>query len=116
MKKFEEKDDERESRIQDEVVVDCYDEYEQAAGWETYLGDKLNFPFKAKRIGEHGGSQVNVLGMSEIDSMKGIFVEVELKGEIVDLPVEQIEPIAVDEETREGIEDWHYWIAQGHQF
>ena len=116
MKKFEEKDEEREHRIDFEVIVDCYDEYEQAMGWETYLGDKLDFPFKAKRLGKHGGSQVEVLRMSDIDSIKGIFVEVELKGEIVDLPLEQIEPIDADEETQEGIEDWHYWIAQGHQF
>ena len=38
MKKFEEKDEEREHRIDFEVIVDCYDEYEQAMGWETYLG------------------------------------------------------------------------------
>ena len=55
MKKFEEKDEEREHRIDFEVIVDCYDEYEQAMGWETYLGDKLDFPFKAKRLGKHGG-------------------------------------------------------------
>ena len=44
------KDQEREDRIYNEAIVDCYDEYEQAAGWYYYLGDRLSFPFKAKCV------------------------------------------------------------------
>ena len=35
----------REHRIKMEIIVDCYDEAEQAMGWYYYLDDKLNFPF-----------------------------------------------------------------------
>jgi hypothetical protein len=37
-------DPEREERITMEIVVDCYDEYERAAGWYCYLQDELQFP------------------------------------------------------------------------
>ncbi|MBF0289346.1 MAG: hypothetical protein HQM14_16130 [SAR324 cluster bacterium] len=33
-----------------EIVVDCYDEYEQAMGWIIYLSENLNCPFKAEYI------------------------------------------------------------------
>ena len=32
------------------------------------------------------------------------------------VPLAQLVGIAVDDQTRQGIEDWHYWIAQGYQF
>jgi hypothetical protein len=41
-------DDIREERIIMEVIVDCYDEQEQAMGWYYYLNDRIDFPFKAK--------------------------------------------------------------------
>ena len=44
------KDEAREERIMMEIVVDCYDEDERAMGWETYLGETLQFPFQAKCI------------------------------------------------------------------
>jgi hypothetical protein len=28
----------------------------------------------------------------------------------------QLEGIDVDEDTQEGISDWHYWVEQGYQF
>ena len=36
----------REKRIMNDIVVDCYNEQEQAMGWYYYLEDNLNFPFK----------------------------------------------------------------------
>jgi hypothetical protein len=27
----------------------------------------------------------------------------------------QLEGIGVDEETRQAIEDWHYWVNQGYK-
>jgi hypothetical protein len=38
-----ERDEEREERIQMEVVVDAYDSEEQAMGWYYYLQDKIIF-------------------------------------------------------------------------
>ncbi|EKE14812.1 MAG: hypothetical protein ACD_12C00286G0002, partial [uncultured bacterium] len=35
----------------EEATVDCYDEYECLAGFSSYLGDKLLFPFSAQIVG-----------------------------------------------------------------
>jgi Calcium binding len=37
----------RENRIDYEIVVDAYNEYEVAIGWLTYLQDHLKFPLEA---------------------------------------------------------------------
>jgi Calcium binding len=31
------------------------------------------------------------------------------------VPLAQLEGIAVDELTRQVIQDWHYWVAQGYE-
>jgi endonuclease I len=41
-----ERDENREERIDMEVVVDAYDEEERAMGWYYYLAENINFPFK----------------------------------------------------------------------
>jgi hypothetical protein len=81
MKKFEEKDQERENRIRDEAIVDAYDAVEKALGWYYYLKDKINFSFKAKCIKEISisplkkGETIKVVGMlSEEDCENGMFV------------------------------------------
>ncbi|PJE63264.1 hypothetical protein COU88_00480 [Candidatus Roizmanbacteria bacterium CG10_big_fil_rev_8_21_14_0_10_39_6] len=43
----------------EEATVDCYDEYECLAGFSSYLGDKLLFPFSAQIVGE----EVKVVGL-----------------------------------------------------
>jgi hypothetical protein len=43
-------DEAREKRIDDEIIVDCYDETERAMGWYCYLEDRLEFPFRAQCI------------------------------------------------------------------
>lgn len=45
-----EKDNDREDRIDMEVVVDAYASDERAMGWYYYVSDNCNFPFKAKCI------------------------------------------------------------------
>ena len=48
------KDEEREERIQMEIIVDAYEPEEQALGWHAYLSDNLHFP---SRIGTIGSSK-----------------------------------------------------------
>jgi hypothetical protein len=43
-------DDQREDRISDEILVDCYNETERALGWYYYLEANLLFPFEATCI------------------------------------------------------------------
>jgi hypothetical protein len=59
----------REERIQNEIVVDCYNESERFGGWYCYLEEKLKFPFSALCVATSPvsplkrGEQVEVIGM-----------------------------------------------------
>ena len=41
-------------KISDEATTDCYNEYEQIAGWCAYLEDKIDLPCKCK-VGQKEG-------------------------------------------------------------
>jgi hypothetical protein len=113
----------RERRIEQEIVVDAYTPEERAMSWNYYLEEKLQFPFKAKciAVGEISplkkGEEVEVVGMAkEEDCMHEMFVLIRFAGRKLGVPLAQLEPIETDEETREGIEDWRYWVGMGYVF
>ena len=117
-----ERDEQRESRIQDEVVVDAYDAEEQAMGWYYYLAETITFPFQAKCIQEIRKSPlklnevVTVMDMISDDDSYEMLAEIEFMGRTMGAPFYQLEPIDVDENTRQAIEDWQYWVARGYRF
>ena len=117
-----ERDESREHRIEFEIIVDAYSEEEQALGWYYYLQDRLIFPFQARCISVRRisplrvGEVVQVTGMaSEEDCMHEMFVEVRWQGRTCGTPLTQLEGISLQDEARQAIKDWHYWIARGHQ-
>lgn len=116
-------DKDREERISMEIVVDAYDEIERALGWYYYLQENLNFPFKAKCITERStsplrkGEKVEAVGMPpEEECENEVFVNIKWQRRTLAVPLSQLEGISVDEETEEGIADWHYWVKRGYQF
>ena len=118
-----EKDEAREYRIDMEVVVDAYDEVERALGWYYYLDEKLSFPFLAKCIAKRPTSplrvrdEVEVIGMpSEDECERETFVTIRWEREGLAVPLSQLEVIHADDETREAVGDWHYWVNRGYQF
>ena len=118
-----EKNTERENRIAEEIIVDAYGPEEQAIGWYYYLQDTLYFPFPARCIVEREisplrkGDEVEVLNMApEEECQHEMFVGIrwERKRPLA-VPLSQLRPIAeTDEDTREAVEDWHYWVRQGY--
>jgi len=32
------------------------------------------------------------------------------------VPLAQLQPLDVNEQTQEAVEDWHYWMARGYEF
>ncbi|NEQ99973.1 MAG: calcium-binding protein [Cyanothece sp. SIO2G6] len=115
-----ERDPEREERITMEAIVDCYDEYEVAAGWYCYIEDKLNTPFTATWVSKNPGKSktVQVVGMASSDECeRELMVEIELDDGIFSVPLSMIEPATdTDPETQQVIADWQYWIGQGNEF
>jgi hypothetical protein len=118
-----EKDEVREHRIMMEAVVDAYGPEEQAMGWYYYLDDKVQFPFEAECTRERQisplkvGERVQVSGMTpESECMREMFVEIEWLDRTFGVPLAQLQPLDVDDETQEAIEDWHYWVDRGYEF
>lgn len=116
------KNSERENRIAEEIIVDAYGPEEQAMGWYYYLEDKLHFPFLTKCIAERAisplrkGDEVEIVGMAdEEECQHEMFVETPWERRTLAIPLSQLKPIAeADKDTREAIEDWHYWVKQGY--
>jgi len=117
-----EKDEAREDRISMEVIADAYNTEEQAMGWYYYLDDKIQFPFDAKCVVERRisplnvGDQIKVLQMApEDECIHEMFVEIEWSDRTFAVPLSQIQPLNVDRNTQEAIEDWHYWVSRGYE-
>ena len=63
------------------------------------------------------GEKVKALGMSdEDDCMREMFVQIEWQGREMGVPLAQLKPIGVDDETGQAIEDWQYWVEMGYEF
>ncbi|HLZ59376.1 MAG TPA: calcium-binding protein [Ktedonosporobacter sp.] len=117
-----EKDEEREERIDMEIIVDAYGPEEQALGWYNYLDDNLQFPFKARCIASRKisplepGEEVKVVSMApEEECEHEMFVFIKWKQRQLAVPLMQLEGMKVDEETQQAIEDWQYWVERGHK-
>jgi len=118
-----EKDNDREERIDVEVVVDAYGSDERSMGWYYYISDNCNFPFKAKCINERRSSpleikdEVEVLDASPADECeKEIFVDISWNNRLLAVPLSQLEGIDINAQTKIIIDDWHYWVARGYEF
>jgi len=115
-------DEEREERINMEIIVDAYGPEEQASGWYNYLSDTLQFPFSARCIVRRTtsplepGDEVEVVDMApDEDCEHEMFVLIRWKQRQLAVPLMQLEGIQVDEETQQAIEDWHYWVNSGYE-
>jgi hypothetical protein len=117
------RDPRREERITNEIIVDAYGPEEQAMGWYYYLEGKLHSPFRARCISKRAISPLNtddeveIVGMAPEDECQHeMFVKMRYERRTLAIPLSQIEPVTgTAKETREAIEDWHYWIGQGYE-
>ena len=114
------RDEEREERITMEIIVDAYTPQEQAMGWYYSLEDRLHFPFVARCITERSisplrvGDEVDAVGMApEAECQHEMFVLISWERRTLAVSLVQLKGIAMDDQTRQVIEDWHYWVAQG---
>src|SRR5258707_10029307 len=110
----------REERILMEVIVDAYNEDERATGWFNYLEEKLDFPFLTRCVKERAisplrvGDEIEVVGMGPDDEcLREMFVEMPWEKRMLAVPLSQLELVHGDKETRQAVEDWHYWVNMG---
>jgi len=117
------RDEAREHRIAMEIIVDAYGPEEQAMGWYSYLQDQLQFPFTATCSAQRMisplevGDEIEVIDMADAAECEHeMFVVIRWQRRGLAVPLAQLTGINIDEETQQAIEDWHYWINQGHQW
>ena len=84
--------------------------------YHGYLSKNLSFPFQAEHGAEYGHpARVKVIGLGHpddgpmIDEMYGMLCEVRLEGEIVTVPLGEIED-AKGEPNRQLVADYSYWF------
>ncbi len=114
----------REERIELEIIVDAYGPEEQAMGWYYYLEEKLKFPFTALCSSKRATSplqikdEVDVVGIApEEECEREMFVMIRWEKDGLAVPLSQLSPIkSVNEQTKQAVEDWHYWVQMGYQF
>lgn len=117
-----EKDEVREERIHMEIVVDAYGPEEQAISWYNYLSDTLHFPFQARCRVQRAtsplepGEEVKVVGMASDEVCEhDMLVMVQWQRRKLAVPLMQLEGLRVDEEVRQAMEDWQYWVERGYE-
>jgi len=118
------RDERREERITIEIIVDAYGSEEQAMSWYYYLENQLRFPFTALCTKKRAASplqvkdEVDAIRMpSEDECEKEMFVTIRWEKDSLAVPLSQLKPTSnTDAQTREAIEDWHYWVNMGYQF
>jgi len=115
-----ETNEERNKRIRREILTDAYTADEQAISWCYYLEREIAFPFQARCIEDRVISplredeEVRVVGMTdEVVSSREMFVLVEWMEREFGVPLSQLEVLDVDPDTREAVDDWHYWNGDG---
>mgnify|MGYP000028251509 CR=1 FL=1 len=119
-----EEDEIREERIAFEAIVDANGPEEQAMGWYYYLEDTLQFPFTAICNSKRAISpllvkdEIDVIGMApEEECEREMFVTIRWERDGLAVPLSQLSPITkAHPETKQAVEDWHYWVQMGYQF
>jgi hypothetical protein len=118
------KDPERENRIHMDIIADANGSDEQVMGWYYYLDDVIDFPFTATCTLKQStsplkvGDTVKILGMAAMDDCeREMFVESEWQGGTLAIPLAQITPLDdTDDQTKQAVADWHYWVNRGYKF
>ncbi len=116
-------DEDREHRIETEIIVDAYDKDERAMGWYYYLEEILTFPFRTKCTAGRAisplevGDEVEVFGIApEEECQHEMFVTMPWGKDGLAVPLSQLEVIHGDDQTKVAVEDWHYWVKRGYEF
>ena len=62
--------------------------------------------------------EVDVIGMpSEDECEHEMFITIRWEEDVLAVPLSQLKPInAADEQMKQAVEDWHYWVQMGYEF
>ena len=117
------REEDREERMRREIVVDIQGADERAMRWYQYLADTLAFPFITQCRAERAisplriGDEVDVIGMAPKEECQyEIFVLMRWERDGLAVPLSQLTVAYADDETRQAVGDWLYWVDLGYRF
>jgi len=117
------REEDREERIRLEIVVDSQGAEERAMSWYHYLTDILAFPFITQCSAKRAisplqiGDEVDVIGIApEEECQHEIFVLMRWERDGLAVPLSQLTVTYADDETRQAVGDWLYWVDLGYRF
>lgn len=103
------------------IIPHAFGKEERLMGWHSYLERKLNFPFMVRCTMRRAisplmvGDEIQVIGMAPPEECKQeIFVTIRWEKEGLAVPLSQLEVICPDEQTKEGVDDWLYYVRSGY--
>ncbi len=109
--------------IDNEILVDTYNDEEVASAWYSYMEDYMSFPFMAECLFENAFSpfkvdeNIEVIGLGEIESCDHkIHVKVSFCDRKFDIPLLDLKPIDATDETLIAVRCWYHWLANGNQY
>jgi hypothetical protein len=114
-----ERNEERDERIEMEIIVDAYTADEQAMGWHIYLDEAMDVPFEARCTNAQEvspleeGEMVRVVGKPSSDpSLHLQYVTIQWMDREIGVPLSQLEPVDASDATEQAVSDWHYWLER----
>lgn len=101
----------------EQILVDCYGQYEELSAMEVYFEDAVTYPFAAtwRDPDEPGHTEtVTVLGVNTVDDRRGVLLNVERGGKTRRVEAEQL--WANDSESANAVvlDDYRYWVHNLH--
>ncbi len=107
-------------KIDDEIIVDCYDETEVSMGWYYFMEETLKFPFKAtvslqKRDGSTESKEVKITGLASDEAgftNKDFNLEIENGEYRYTVAYSQLSHLKASAETRDALRIWNYWLSK----
>lgn len=107
-------------KIDDEIIVDCYDDYEVQMGWYYFFEEELEFPFEAEigirtREGTTNVTTVDVLGIAteegDVDHLQEVSLEVSpQKSELIlEIGISKLSNVKGNQAVRDVFEIWNFW-------
>lgn len=102
--------------IEDEITVDCYDEWETQASWGLFMTEGLLFPFKATcsikmANGKKQSVKVEVVENETTESSfngRSFYVNVDYNGILIPVKLLDLKDIEADKNTLRTIAVWKY--------
>jgi len=101
----------------EQILVDCYGQYEELSAMGVYFEDAVTYPFIAtwRDLDEPGHSEdVTVLGVNTLDDRRGVMLNVKRGGKTRRVVAEQLWASDAVSANTVVLNDYRLWVGTFH--